>query len=180
VNQARAPRTSPNAASAQISPGPAVAPESTAARIAEIGSSDGSEDLADGAGRWDPAPCGPDPELLGAERFDRLAAPPPVEPDFGAAPPDCVSDKIAAPAEPWCSSALRAFPEIEPDDPVWCPALPPPADPGRTSQYWSIPDVPGGAWQVCAADAPGARARPAMTIKAAHAVRTVCLNVLAP
>lgn len=96
-----------------------MAPESTAARIAEIGSSDGSEDLADEAGPWEPAPWSPDADGVDAERFDWLAPPaPPLEPDFGAAPPSCVRDRIAAPAEPWCSSALRAFPEIEPDDPV--------------------------------------------------------------
>lgn len=70
-----------------------------------------------------------------------------------ASPLELARFRTAWPAAPCCASCL----DVEFDtgfECLWCPEPPVPGL-GSASQYWSIADVPGGAWQVAAGAADG-------------------------
>jgi len=74
-----------------------------------------------------------------------------------ASPLELARLRTACPVGPCCSSCLLV--EFETGfECLWCPEPLPPGL-GSASQYWSMADVPGGAWQVVAAAAPEGSAR---------------------
>src|ERR671937_196072 len=68
-----------------------------------------------------------------------------------ALPLELASPSTALPAGPCCSSCLVVDFDTGCECFLWWPELPPGL--GSASQYWSIAEVPGGAWQVLAAPA---------------------------